>query len=79
MKALWTGVLSHTHFWHAWGAHCFVHYGQSLSDGCINFYETFTVKYLNSGHIGDRTLVHCTEVVPISEVDGWPHPQCRAR
>ena len=28
-----------------------------------------TVKPLNSGHIGGRTLVHCREVVPISEVD----------
>ena len=28
-----------------------------------------TVKPLNSGHIGGRTLVRCREVVPISEVD----------
>ena len=28
-----------------------------------------TVKPLNSGHIGGRTLVGCREVVPISEVD----------
>ena len=28
-----------------------------------------TVKPLNSGHIGGRTLVRCREGVPISEVD----------
>ena len=28
-----------------------------------------TVKPLNSGHIGSKTLVCCREVVPISEVD----------
>ena len=28
-----------------------------------------TVKPLNGGHIGDRTLVRCREVVPTSEVD----------
>ena len=29
----------------------------------------YTVKPLNSGHIGGRTLVHCGEVVPLLEVD----------
>ena len=35
----------------------------------IAYMYVFTVKTLNSGHIGGRTLVHCREVVPILEVD----------
>ena len=35
---------------------------------------TNTVKPLNSGHIEDRILVRCREVVPISEVDWLATP-----
>ena len=31
----------------------------------------YTVKPLNNGRIGGKAIVHCREVVPISEV-GWP-------
>ena len=32
-------------------------------------YLVYTVKPLDSGHTGGRTLIRCREVVPISEVD----------
>ena len=43
---------------------------------CILYYDEAmdTVKPLNSGHIGCRTLVRCREVIPISEVDKLATP-----
>ena len=32
------------------------------------WYKGYTVEPPNNGHSGDRPLVHCREVVPISEV-----------
>ena len=32
---------------------------------CVSVYS----EPLNNGHVNGRTLVHCREVVPISEVD----------
>ena len=37
----------------------------SLTSVCIYMY---TVEPLNNGHGGDEHLVHCSEVVPLSEV-----------
>ena len=34
---------------------------------CIN--EPYTVEPLNNGHVGDEHFVHCSEVVPSSEVE----------
>ena len=36
-------------------------------------HSTCTCIQLNNGHSGDRPLVHCREVVPISEVMPYIH------
>ena len=38
------------------------HYGLDISD-------SYTVELLNDGHIGDEHFVHCSEIVPSSEVE----------
>ena len=35
----------------------------------IRYVYTSTVEPLNNGHIGDERFVHCSEVVPSSEVE----------
>ncbi len=40
----------------------------SLNIVVLNCAKEYTVQAPNNGHIGDRSLVLCKEVVPISEV-----------
>ena len=52
------------------GRYMYAHSQNSARVWSIGTYCT-AVKPLNSRHIGGKAIVHCREVVPISEV-GWP-------
>ena len=35
----------------------------------LPLFNMYTVEPLNNGHVGDEHFVHCSEVVPLSEVE----------
>ena len=56
------------------------YYVYTYSNHCDNYYSfLYTVEPLNNGHGGDDHFVHCSEVVPSSEVEMYGQLMAGAR